>query len=114
MKDAERYRLDPCPVCLPYYVATRTYTARCTGDLSGESVTKTVQAKSTISEAHARSEALRLAKEQAEAELVCVWSYTSCVATGIEEEPEVCFVGTSTISFEDAQTKAIEGAWALV
>lgn len=112
MKDAERYRLEPCPVCQPFWVATRTYTARCTDGKSGDPVRVTRQYKSTISLNHAHAEALRLAKEEAEAQIVCTWNFTACIPSGVEDPPEICVEYKSMISFVDAQQQAIKAAWA--
>lgn len=75
MRDAEKYRLEPCEPCAPFYVADATYTAECPAGQTGDPVTKRAQARSFVSVAHARLLALREAREQALAELVCVGGY---------------------------------------
>lgn len=112
MRDADIYRLEPCPICAPFWVATRTYTARCLNGQSGEQVRVTKQYKSTISLEHANTEALRLAKAEAESQIVCTWDVTACVTTGLADPRTVCAEYKSAISLEDAQEKALRAAWA--
>lgn len=57
--------------CPPYWVATRSYTARCPGGKVGCSVTATRQGKSFISEPDAARLARLAAKHAAEEALKC-------------------------------------------
>ena len=82
-----------CPLtdCRPFWVATKSYTARCGEGTEGPSVTITQQYKSFVSLDHAKSEALRIAKEKARAALVCdafqyfatATAYKQCNQVGI-------------------------------
>lgn len=75
MTDDEKYRLEPCAPCAPFYVADATYTAVCPNGQIGDPVTKRAQARSFVSVAHARVVALAMAREAAFAELFCNGGY---------------------------------------
>ena len=104
------YREEPCPVCPPIWVATRSASATCPAGSSGPSVTKTMQGKSRISEEHAILEASRLAKAAAEAALVCTYTATG-FAVGTCGHGEFA-EGVSFVSLADAQVIAERNALA--
>jgi len=81
VKDAEIYRLEPCPPCKPFWVSTKTYTAQCAEGMVGEPFSATVEYKSTISQRHADQVALEQAREQALRGLVCHWLSKACQRT---------------------------------
>jgi hypothetical protein len=93
----------------PFWVATRTYTARCPEGKVGDPVTITRQYRSYISLHDAETRALCLAKREAETEIVCSFEATQCwqpPCGGLFYPPE-CRTAQSQISPEDAQQKAL-------
>lgn len=83
-----------CPLpsdCRKFWIATRSFTARCAEGKEGDSVTVTQQYKSYISLQHAESEARRIARARAEAALTCstleffgtATAYKQCNQVGI-------------------------------
>lgn len=121
---------SPPPACPPFWVAEATYTAECSGGRTispygtaiagpfGPPVTVTRQYRSTFSLAHAQQEAMKLAKREAEIELVCRFRSTVCVsphcgsAWSTFNYAQICETRDSMISQGDANYQAGEAAMA--
>lgn len=93
------------------YTSTQSYTASCvTG--TGNPVTKTASATSSISQVDADEKALAQAKSEAEAELTCSWTATQsftavCPVPSVGEPVTKEATYTSTISLADANAQAL-------
>ena len=94
--------------CRDWWVATKSYTARCPVGRTGSPVTVTRQYRSLVSLEDAEIQAEKLAKREAEAELVCLFSSTQCAQPPCPEHPDpVCVTATSSVSLLDASLEAI-------
>lgn len=91
------YRINPCPCAAPYWVATVTYTVNCPvgSPLPDKFISVTRQARSTFSMEHATATATRLAKAEAELQMVAAKRDGFCC-----HEPAITF-GRETITFGD-------------
>lgn len=111
------------PACAPFWVADATYTAECPGGRTnngdtnrlgpwGPQITIRRQARSYLSLEHAQAEAQRLAKQEAEMELVCRFNATACVTPNCGSAfvslhyPPICRTADSTNSQVEADTRA--------
>ncbi len=95
---------------LVIFTSTQSYTASCANGTVGEDVEVERTATSAVSQADADAIALRLAREEAEADLVCRYEANACVVASCPPHSVLCRDGFSLVSQQDAQDAAYQAA----